>query len=425
LKKKASIVVTGTEILSGLITDRNGPWLASELQGLGFEVSRITVVGDRLEDVVNALKSAKESGNQLIITTGGLGPTADDLTVAAVAEFYGLELTTNQQALKAINEKVDELLRSGVIKDRQATEKGTLKQSKLPTGAVPLAPVGTAPGSVVQADDLLTVVLPGPPTELKPMWREALETSQLQALTENLQQTELHLIRAFGLPESELAQALREIEATTDIAQLEVTTCLRRWETEISVRFNAEAQSQYRELLTELEKRFKQRIYSTDGKTVDTMVAELLSGSSVAVAESCTGGLIAARLTELPGSSSYMKGGTVAYSNSAKVERVGVNEMLIERFGAVSEEVASLLAEGAIDTFNSEYGIGVTGIAGPGGGSEEKPVGQVCFSVAKNDGTRVTETLQLPGSRSNIRERATTVAMQLLLRLLKGQSSNS
>jgi nicotinamide-nucleotide amidase len=227
----------------------------------------------------------------------------------------------------------------------------------------------------------------------------------------------------WGIPESELAAALRDIEAGgVPLDDLEITTCLRRGELEIATVFEPDAAGAYDAFEAALLERHGRRVFSRDGATIDDIVAGLLAGPPahpVATAESCTGGLMAARLTERAGSSAYVLGGLVAYSNEAKVALAGVPAELIERRGAVSEEVAAALADGARERFGAEIGIGITGIAGPGGGTPEKPVGTVCLSVA-GDGARLDRTVQLPGDRTLVRERTTTVTMHLLRRLLGG-----
>ena len=233
------------------------------------------------------------------------------------------------------------------------------------------------------------------------------------------------IVRLFGIPESEIANTLRAAEAEgIDLEPLEITTCLRRGEIEIATRYEPDAEPAYDRLLAFVEARHADTLFSRDGSTIDEQAAGLLTqhGSPVAIAESCTGGLMAARLTDRPGSSEYFAGGVVAYSNEAKIGLLGVDPALIERVGAVSTEVAEALADGAIARFGAGIGIGITGIAGPGGGTEDKPVGTVCFSVAVRGGTRLTRRVLLPGNRADIRDRSTSVTMHLLRRLLTGET---
>jgi nicotinamide-nucleotide amidase len=252
------------------------------------------------------------------------------------------------------------------------------------------------------------------------MWEMALGTEALQSAIAGAPTYRRGMLRVFGLPESEIAGTLRAAEAQgLDLTPLEITTCLRRGEIEISTRYLPEAQDAYDALVAFIADRHGAALFSRNGSTVDEQVAALLDGRTVAVAESCTGGLVAARLTERPGSSEYFAGGIVAYSNQAKIELVGVDRELIIQHGAVSDEVAEALATGALERFGADVGVGVTGIAGPGGGSEDKPVGLVCFSVVAADGERLTRNAQLPGNRGDIRDRSTTVVMHLLRRVLE------
>ena len=226
-------------------------------------------------------------------------------------------------------------------------------------------------------------------------------------------------LRMFGTPESELASTLRDIEAGgVDLDSLEVTTCLRRGEVEVDVRYREENAKAAGELRSELRTRHAETLYSPDGRTVDEIVAGLLAGRRLAVAESCSSGLLAARITNLPGASDYFAGGVVAYSNRAKVDLLGVDPDLIDRHGAVSSEVAGAMARGALERFEADVAVSVTGIAGPGGGSEEKPVGYVCFEAVTADGRVETMSPVIPGGRSDIRDRSALVGMHLLRVLL-------
>jgi nicotinamide-nucleotide amidase len=257
------------------------------------------------------------------------------------------------------------------------------------------------------------------------MWETARATDAFAAAIAGATVYIREIVRLFGIPESEIANTLRAAEAEgLDLAALEITTCLRRGEIEVATRFEPPARQAYDELLAFMRERHRDTLFSDDGSTIDEQVASLLQGRRLAVAESCTGGLLAGRLTDRAGSSEYFMGGVVAYSNEAKVALAGVDPELIARFGAVSTEVAEALADGALERFDADVGIGLTGIAGPGGGSEEKPVGLVCFSVASSGArrhARITRSTRLPGARVDIRDRACTVALHLLRRLLRGE----
>ncbi|MCV7298647.1 competence/damage-inducible protein A [Mycobacterium barrassiae] len=415
---RAGIVVTGTEVLTGRVTDRNGPWIADRLLELGVELAHITICGDRPDDIEAQLRFLAAEGVDLIVTSGGLGPTADDMTVATVARFCGRELVLDNVLEAKIAHIVQRLMARFPNVDLEAVRAANRKQALVPEGAHILDPVGTAPGVVVPGTPTV-VVLPGPPRELQPMWTTALQTPALQEAIAGRTTYRQEMVRMFGLPESGLADTLREAEERVDgFDRLEITTCLRRGEIEMVTRYEPDSAKVYADLMTLLRERHGGEIFSEDGATIDDQVAALLSGRWIATAESCTAGLVAARLTDLPGSSAYVAGGVVSYSNEAKSELLGVDPALIEAHGAVSEPVALAMADGALRRFSADTAVAITGIAGPGGGSEEKPVGTVCFCVKLADGTTDLRTMRLPGDRSDVRERSTTVAMHLLRRVL-------
>jgi nicotinamide-nucleotide amidase len=427
---RAGIVVTGTEVLSGRVRDRNGPWLADRLDELGVDLAALTIVGDRIADMEAALTFMREQGLDLVLTSGGLGPTADDLTTEVVARFQGRELALDQQLEGRIAQIVRPLAERFPHLDREALQAGTRKQAMVPRGATVLAPIGTAPGLVVPASDtaersFTVVVLPGPPRELQPMWREAVATGALDAAIANATSYKRATLRLFGIPESEIAQTLRDAEAQAiDLARLEVTTCLKRGEIEIVTRYEPAKEPVYVAFEQLVKSRHADTLFSTDGSTVDELVAGLLleRGWTIALGESCTGGELAARLTAPAGASRYVTGGVVAYANEAKISCAGVEAQLIEEHGSVSEQVARALASGVRERLQAEVGVGITGVAGPGGGSEDKPVGLVWLSVAGPEGEEITRSLNLPGGRADVRDRATTVAMHLIRRLLQGES---
>lgn len=425
MSARAGIVVTGTEVLTGRVQDANGPWIADRLLELGVELAHITICGDRPADIEAQLRFMAEQGVDLIVTSGGLGPTADDMTVEVVARFCGRELVLDE----ATENKIAEILKKLMGRNaafQSALEPGTFesiraanrKQAMVPEGAQVLDPVGTAPGVVVPGKPTV-IVLPGPPRELQPMWHTAIETPAAQEAIAGRTTYRQETIRMFGLPESGLAETLRAAEQSVPgFERLEITTCLRRGEIEMVTRYEPDAADAYARLTEVLRERHGRQIYSEDGSRVDDLVARLLAGRWIATAESCTAGLLAARLTDRAGSSDYVTGGVVSYSNEAKTNLLGVDPGLIEKHGAVSEPVAEAMAAAALKRFGADTAVAITGIAGPGGGTPEKPVGTVCFTVMLGDGRTDTRTLRLPGNRSDVRERSTTVAMHLLLRML-------
>jgi nicotinamide-nucleotide amidase len=415
-------VITGTEVLAGRVRDRNGPWLADRLADLGFELAHVLITGDRPADLISALEFMRSQGAELVVTSGGLGPTADDLTAEVVANFAGRPLRLDEGLERRIGEIIARFAARWRI-DEDALRIANRKQAMVPEGAIALDPVGTAPGLVVPADGQVVVVLPGPPRELQGSWDQAVETEPFKTLAARTPRYRQRMLRLFGIPESEIAETLRVAEQEIGLDGLEVTTCLRRGELEVVVRSDADTDAASDALAELISERHRDALFSVDGSSIEEQVVRLLGDRRVAVGESCTGGLLATRLTDRPGSSRNFAGGVVAYSNEAKTDLLGVDPELIERHGAVSEEVAEALAAGAIDRFGADVGIGLTGIAGPDGGTPDKPVGRVCFSVMEKDGAKITRALDLPGSRGDIRDRSTTVALHLLRRLLAGQAS--
>jgi nicotinamide-nucleotide amidase len=421
-RPRAGIVVTGSELLTGAVRDANGPWVARELGELGFEVAQVVLVGDRPEDLAAALRQVTEGGVELVVTSGGLGPTADDITVEIVAAYVGAELELDTAMQETIGRRVARWARRTGFAG-PALDEATRKQAMVPRGAVPLDPVGTAPGLVVRRPDgPLVVVLPGPPRELQGMWPAVLEAAPFAELLATVPRAEARSLRFFNLPESEIAETLRDIERARDLSGVEVTTCLRRSELEVDLHPVPGSEPVAAELADELIARHRTQLVSAVGATTDELLAEALlaRGLTVATGESCTGGMLASRLIDRAGSSEYVDGGVVAYSNEAKTALLGVPAEMIAEHGAVSPEVARALADGAREKFGASIGIGITGVAGPGGGTEAKPVGYVCFCVTTADGQVLARDPVLPGARGDIRERSTDLAMHLLLRAAGG-----
>jgi nicotinamide-nucleotide amidase len=420
---RAGIVVTGTEVLTGRVSDRNGPWLSDRLRELGVDLAFVSIVGDRREDMLATLRFMAEQKLDVVLTSGGLGPTADDLTAEVVSGFQGREMVLDERLEQRIGEIVRPLMTRWPNLDIEAVEIGTRKQATIPAGATVLEPVGTAPGLIVPpretGDGPTVVVLPGPPRELQPMWKQAARSEALQAALKDATSYRQQTLRLFGIPESEIAGTLRAAEREgLDLERLEITTCLKRGEVEVVTRYEPDAEATYEAFAELVAERHSDTLFSRDGSSVDEQVAALLRGRSIATAESCTGGLLTARLTDQPGSSEYVKGGIVAYSNDVKNSQAGVDEQLIERHGAVSAQVAEALADGARTRLGADIGVGITGVAGPGGGTEEKPVGLVWLAVAGPGDAAMTRSVNLPGGRADVRERATTVAMHMLRRVL-------
>ena len=426
MSSRAGIVVTGTEVLTGRVVDRNGPWLSDRLREIGVDLAHIAIVGDRPDDVLGALRFHASEGVDLIVTSGGLGPTADDLTAEVVGAFAGRSMVLDP----GLEERIAAILAGIATRfpglDMDAVRASNRKQAIIPEGATVLEPVGTAPGLVVppaSGDGPTVVVLPGPPRELQPMWKAAVATAAFTRAVDGATVYRQAMLRLFGIPESEIAETLRSAQGEgVALEALEITTCLRRGEVEVVTRWEPAHDEVYSRFEEVVRRRHPDTLFSDDGSTVDDQVARLLGerGWTLGIAESCTGGLLAGRITARPGSSEHFRGGLVVYGDEAKRELAGVPAELIERHGAVSGEVAGALASGARTAFGAEVGVGVTGVAGPGGGTEDKPVGLVWFAVQGPEGGLVRR-VQLPGAREDVRDRSTTVAMHLVRRVLRGE----
>jgi competence/damage-inducible protein CinA-like protein len=419
---KAGILVTGTEVLNGRVIDSNGPWISERLAELGVEVSSILCVGDRPADLESALRFMEAQDMDLVVTSGGLGPTADDLTAEVVGEFAGRELVLDQ----SMEAKIARILRGFAARlglDEDALRAANRKQAMVPDGATVIDPAGTAPGLVVPAENLTVIVLPGPPRELQAMWGEAIGTEPAREVLERATPFHGYTMRMIGIPESEIAKSLREIESEADLSPLEITTCLRRGEIEVDVRYRDGGEPAANAVRAGIAQRHGRHLFSEDGTTIDEQVAKLLQGHRLGLAESLSGGLLAARITNVPGASAYLAGSVVAYSNESKSELLGVDPELIEAHGAVSSEVAEAMARGALRRFEADVAVSMTGIAGPEGGTREKPVGYVCFFALTSEGASLRRDPVIPGGRQDIRERSALVGMHMLRILLSGEQA--
>ncbi|EHN12025.1 Competence/damage-inducible protein CinA [Patulibacter medicamentivorans] len=426
---RAAIVVTGTEVLGGWVSDRNGPWLAQQLGAVGVDHVSTTVVGDRPEDLWAALDHARASGIDLVVTSGGLGPTEDDLTAAVVADFAGRPMELDEALEGRIWAIIEPLAKRWGHTDPAALRAANRKQALVPVGATVLEPVGTAPGLIVPPADGTSgptvLVLPGPPRELQPMWRTAIAVDAFQAAIPGAEVRGEQILRVYGLPEAQLADTMREARAAgIELDAIEVTTCAHRGELEIVNRWAPARAAVAESFAAFVAERHGELVFSQDGRTIDELVFDLLRerGWTVATAESCTGGLVAGRLTDRAGSSEVMAGGVVAYADEVKRRALGVDGALLAEHGAVSAPVAQAMAVGALDRIGADVAVATTGIAGPGGGSEAKPVGTIFLAVAARDGASLVRHVRIPGDRFAIRDRTTTAALHLLRRLLRGET---
>lgn len=422
MSARAGIIVTGTEVLTGQITDLNGPWVTQRLLEIGVDVAHITICGDRPADLTAELRFLAGENLDLIVTTGGLGPTADDLTVATVADFCGRALHVDADLEQHIGAIIRRWRGPTAGDESPSMIAGIRKQSVVPEGAQAIPPTGTAPGIAIPATDTIPaiLILPGPPGELQAMWPAGLTTPAVSDAIAGRNMLHQATMRAYGLLEADLAQTLRTAaHDVPDFDDLEITTCLRRGEVEIVTRFADDAAPAYDALTALLTREHGRQIFSADGTTIDDEVAALLTGRLVITAESCTGGMVAARLTDRPGSSAYVLGGVVAYANEVKTAAIDVPVDTLAAFGAVSEQVAAAMAEGAMRRLGADTAVSTTGVAGPGGGTVDKPVGMVCFGVAVAGRPTVTTTRRFPGDRATVRSLATTAAIHLLARELR------
>jgi nicotinamide-nucleotide amidase len=414
-RPRAAIVVTGSELVRGEREDRNGPFLAAEVIRLGLEPERITIVGDRPEDLERALAEGLEA--DLCLVSGGLGPTHDDRTVEMVARVAGRTLVVDE-ALEREIEAVSRMIAERLRRPYTDFTTGVRKQATLPEGGVSLGLAGTAPGIVLEANGSVVVVLPGPPRELRRLWPRALATEPVRRLLERAPARERIVLRFFGTPESAVAQALAEAGGDGD--GVEVTICAREFEIHVDLVVEPGAEEKAGKLAGSLRGTLGRYLFSEDERSVAEIVLELCRGRGVtlATAESCTGGLVAARLTSVPGSSDVFVGSVVAYSDQVKEGELGVPRDFLERHGAVSAETAQAMAHGARERLGADVAVSVTGIAGPDGGTAEKPVGLV-FVHAVGPGGEEARRTELPGDREMVRGRATAAALHLVRRLLE------
>jgi nicotinamide-nucleotide amidase len=416
-RPRAVVVVTGSELVRGERTDLNGPFLAREAERLGLEVARIDIVGDAPEELERVLHAALEDGDA-VLTSGGLGPTHDDRTVEFVASALGVGLRVDAD-LEAQIEGVSRAAAERLKRDYADFVQGVTKQATIPDGALPIGLAGTAPGLLVpRADGRLVVILPGPPFELQRLWPNALATDAFRALLARTTPPERRLLRFFGVSESAVARALADAGGDGD--GVELTICARDFEIHVDVVVEPGAGARADELEARFLPPIERFLYGRDERGVEEHVLELCvaRGWTLATAESCTGGLVAARLTSVPGSSSVVQGGVVAYANGVKERELGVPAALLETHGAVSAEVAEAMAHGARERLGVDVAVSVTGIAGPDGGTPEKPVGLVYLHVETPDGGRGRE-FSFPGDRASIRARSVVGALHLVRRLLQ------
>ena len=416
---RAVVVVTGSELVRGERRDLNGPFLASELMRLGLEPARILIVGDREEELAAALEEGLRA--DLCVTSGGLGPTHDDRTVELVARAAGVGLRLDDE----LHQEIGDISRNFAKRMNRPYvdfETGVRKQATIPVGALSLGLAGTAPGLVLEAGEGVVVVLPGPPGELQRLWAEALRAEPVQRVLARAEPPQIRRLRFFGASESAVAKALADAGGDGDGG--EATICARDFEIHVDLSVQPGAEARADDLSARLVAPIERYLFSRDERPVEEIVLDLcqVQGLSLATAESCTGGMVAERLTSVPGSSRVFLGGVVAYANAVKAEELDVPQELLERHGAVSAEAAAAMTAGARKRLGADVAVAITGIAGPDGGSAEKPVGLVYLHAESPSASRSVDFV-FPGDREGIRRRAAVTALHLVRRLLT-QSGN-
>jgi nicotinamide-nucleotide amidase len=411
---RAVVVLTGTELVRGDKADANGAFLARELTRLGLAPARMLVVGDDPRELEGAVAEAMTA--DVAVFSGGLGPTHDDRTVETIARVAGRDLVVDEELAGEI-EAVARGVAERIGQPYADFVPGVRKQAAVPVGGIVLGLAGTAPAVLLEHDGRVAVALPGPPSELRGLWPRALESASMRRLLEGIEAPRHRLLRFFGPSESAVARALEEVGGEGD--GLEVTICAHDLEIRVDLFSRTEGDGRAQRLQRVLEERFADDVFADDERSVAALVLDRCRelGLTLATAESCTGGLVAARLTDVPGSSDVFVGSVVAYSNDVKMQQLGVPPAVLELHGSVSEETAEAMALGAQAALGADVALAVTGVAGPDGGSEEKPVGLV-YLHAEGPSASSRRRIVLPGDREAVRARATTLALHVLRRLL-------
>jgi nicotinamide-nucleotide amidase len=413
-RPRAAIVVTGSELVRGERTDLNGPFLAQQLLSLGLEPARILIVGDRPDELEAALREGLQA--DLCAISGGLGPTHDDRTVELLAAAAGVKLAVDpglEQEIEAISRGFAERLR----RPYADFVPGVRKQATLPVGAISLGLAGTAPGLVLDTGSSVAIVLPGPPAELQRLWPRALETESVRRILERAKPPGRRVLRFFGASESAVARALADAGGDGD--GVETTICARDFEIHVDLLVEPGAEARAEQVVAGLRAPLERYLFSEDEWPIEEIVLALCRerGLSLATAESCTGGLVAVRLTSVPGSSDVFRGSVVAYSDEVKAAELGVPEELLRTYGAVSAQTAAAMATGVRERLEADVAISVTGVAGPGGGTPEKPVGLVFLHAETPEASRGVE-FSYAADRDSVRRRSAVAALHLARRLL-------
>jgi nicotinamide-nucleotide amidase len=411
---RAAIVASGSELVRGDRSDRNGPFLAADLLRRGVEPAAITIVGDDAADLEGALREGLT--HELLVVSGGLGPTHDDRTIDLLARAAGVGLHVEEE-LEAAIEELSRSVATRLQRPYADFVPGVRKQATLPNGAEWVGLVGTAPAVVLPLGDRVAIALPGPPRELQALWPRVCETEPMQRLLARAVVPRRRVLRLFGVSESSVAKALADAGGDGD--GVDVTICAREFELHIDLFVQPGADARADELEHAFEEAAGTYVFSHDERSTAELVLDLLRerGLTLGTAESCTGGLVATRVTEVPGSSAVFFGSIVSYSDSVKRERLGVPADVLVAHGAVSAETAAAMALGAREALGVDVAVAITGVAGPDGGTEEKPVGLVYLHAVGPHG-ELSRTLDFPGDRETIRLRAAVAALHLVRRLV-------
>lgn len=413
-RPSAVVVLTGSELVRGDKADANGAFLARELTRLGLEPARIVVVGDDPAELDRAVREGLEA--DVCVLSGGLGPTHDDRTVETLARIAGHPLRVDEELERQI-EAVSRGAAERLGRDYADFEPGVRKQASVPEGAFSLGLAGTAPAVLLEHDGRVAVTLPGPPNELRRLWPRVLQADGFRRVVARAEPPRHRILRFYGPSESAVARVLEREGGEAD--DLDVTVCAHDLEIRVDLFERRGGEERAARVAEALRGGFGEELFAEDERPVAELVLELCRalGVTLASAESCTGGLVGARLTDVAGSSGVYAGGVVTYSNALKEKLLGVPAGVLAEHGAVSAETAQAMARGARERLGADVGVAVTGVAGPGGGTPEKPVGLVFVSAESPRGS-VTERVVLSGDREAVRARAAALSLHTLRELL-------
>lgn len=414
--KTAYIISTGTELLLGTTIDTNSVFLSQQLGGMGFRVVGKSIVGDNKQQMNRAFELALQCAD-VVVATGGLGPTFDDLTKTVACELLGCEMVLNEEETTRLKEFF--------LRRQRDMPEINLKQAMFPTEAVIVKNVrGTAPGMYLKKEGKLLILLPGPPSEMKPMFKDEIIPLLSADFVKDLTKIVSSTIKVLGPGESKVEEMLGDLMEDMGGCSM----ALLAVDGEIHIKITAEgnepekSEKILKRECSRISERLGKYVYGFDEETLPSIVGQLLlkEGSTLALAESCTGGLISKMITDLPGSSQYYWGGANTYSNQSKMIFLGVDESTISTYGAVSPETAEQMARGILRAAGVQYGLAITGIAGPGGGTTDKPVGLVYIALATKDNCQ-TKELKFVGSRDAVRNLSAKSALDFLRRYLQGK----